>query len=815
MFRDREQFALLERLPRRLTFGDDGPALEAEDQLANLAARTRLVVKARWFLLVCFGLYGVYAGASFGLHHQPLMLMRWQAITMVVTTFAVVGYNSALAVVHTRHMRRAWFAHAQVFADLLAATCLVYLSGGGASWFWPVYLVITLEAAFLLDRPRDVWLMGVVGGGLFGLLLVAEYRGVLPLVTMPFVDTQIHHDPLFLLLIIAWVTLMNGATAWIATYLMSMLRQETALKRAGEEQLLQFIDSATDLIHCNRGDGTFLYCNRAFRELLDVSVDALTHTTFSELLAREDRPAFARAFTQAQAPAPACGPRGAIEMRIQRRDGTIRHLEGTLTASTIAGADRTVWGIWRDVSERREAQQELHRMAHYDHLTGLPNRVLFGEYLKRALATAHRAGCCAAVLFLDLDRFKLINDTLGHPAGDALLRSVARRLSDTVREADPVARMGGDEFTLILSALERPQDAGLVAEKVLAELGRPLFVDGQELTVQASVGIAVFPRDGVEADVLLREADIAMYHAKKQGGGRYEFYHAGLDQDAHHQLALEQYLRRAVERRELHLCYQPQISLATGVISSCEALLRWQHPELGLQQPDAFIPLAEETGLIVPIGEWVIEEACRQLAAWRAAGHPPVRVAVNVSGRQLLHRNFVPHLACVLRSYAINPEQLEIEVTETVLMSPSAMLDTTLAQIAELGLRVSVDDFGTGYSSLTQLKRLAVHTIKIDKSFVRDVHRNAKDAAIVSAIIRIGSALKLRVIAEGVELKDQFDFLHRSQCNEVQGYWLSAPLPADEFRGFLARQSRPPVASDAPQLAEAEASALVLASGVG
>ncbi len=815
MLRDSQQFALLERLPRRLTFGDDGPALEAEDQLADLAARTRLVVKARWFLLICFGLYGVYAGASFGLHHQPLMLMRWQLITMGVTTLAVVGYNSALALVQPRHMRRAWLAHAQVFADLFAATCLVYLSGGGASWFWPVYLVITIEAAFLLERARDVWLMGVVGGGLFGLLLGAEYRGALPIVTMPFVDTQIHHDPLFLLLIIAWVTLMNGATAWIATYLMSMLRQEAALKRAGEKQLLQFIDSATDLIHCNRDEGTFLYCNRAFREMLDVSAGALTQTTFSEILAREDRPAFARAFAQAQSPAPACGPRGHIEVRVQRRDGTIRHLEGTLTASTVAGADRTVWGIWRDVSERQEAQQELHRLAHHDQLTGLPNRVLFGEHLKQALATAHRAGSCAAVLFLDLDRFKLVNDTLGHPAGDSLLRSVARRLSRTVREADPVARVGGDEFTLILTALERPQDAGLVAEKVLAELGQPLVVDGQELTVQASVGIAIFPCDGVEADVLLRRADIAMYHAKKQGGGRYECYRADLDQDAHHQLVLEQYLRRAVERRELHLCYQPQISLSTGMISSCEALLRWEHPELGLLLPDAFIPLAEETGLIVPIGEWVIEEACRQLAAWRAAGHPPVRVAVNVSGRQLLHRDFVPHLACVLRSHAVDPAHLEIEVTETVLMSPTAMLDATLSQVAELGLRVSVDDFGTGYSSLTQLKRLSVHTIKIDKSFVRDVHRNAKDAAIVSAIIRIGSALKLRVIAEGVELKDQFDFLHRQQCNEVQGYWVSAPLPANELLGFLARQTRLPVVSDASPVEEVEASTLVPASGVG
>lgn len=813
MLRDSQQFALLEHLPQRLTFGDDGPALAAEDQFADLAARTRLVVKARWFLLVCFALYGVYAGASFGLRHHELMLMRWQAITMVVTTLAVVGYNSALAVMQARHMRHAWFAHAQVFADLLAATCLVYLSGGGSSWFWPVYLVITIEAAFLLDRARDVWLMGVVGGGLFGLLLGAEYRGALPLVTMPFVDTQIHHDPLFLLLIIAWVTLMNGATAWIATYLMSMLRQEAALKRAGEQQLLQFIDSATDLIHCNRGEGTFAYCNRAFRQLLDASVDALTHTTFSEILAREDRPAFARAFTQAQAPG--CGQRGTIEVRVQRRDGTIRHLEGTLTASTVAGADRSVWGIWRDVSERREAQQELHRMAHHDNLTGLPNRVLLGEHLKQALATAHRAGRCAAVLFLDLDRFKLVNDTLGHPAGDALLRSVACRLSDTVREADPVARVGGDEFTLILSALERPQDAGLVAEKVLTELGKPLVVDGQELTVQASVGIAIFPRDGVDADVLLRKADIAMYHAKKQGGGRHEFFHAGLDQDAHNQLVLEQYLRRAVERRELRLCYQPQISLATGVINSCEALLRWQHPDQGLLLPDAFIPIAEETGLIVPIGEWVIEEACRQLAAWRLAGHPPVRVAVNVSGRQLLHRNFVPHLACVLSRHAIDPEQLEIEVTETVLMSPSAMLDTTLTEISELGLRISVDDFGTGYSSLTQLKRLAVHTIKIDKSFVRDVHRNAKDAAIVSAIIRIGSALKLRVIAEGVELQDQFDFLHRQQCNEVQGYWVSAPLPANELHGFLARQSQPPVASEAAQFAEAGAAVPVFAHSVG
>ncbi|MBI4912296.1 MAG: EAL domain-containing protein [Acidobacteria bacterium] len=775
-----EQFEGFERLSRRISLGPAGPSLALGDDLSDAARRTRLAVKARWFLLACFGLYALYALASFRGSHHGLALAPWQVLTLLGTIAAVVGYNSVL---HTcsRAARIPCLPQVQVLLDFGAATTLIYLSGGGASWFWPVYLVITIEAAFLLDRPRDVWILGMAGGSLFGLLLGAEHHGILPIVAMPFVDSRIHHDPLFLILISVWVALLNGATAVIATFLMSVIRNEARLVRESEERLLNFIENATDLIHCNRADGSFLYCNRAMRELMDLPLPDLLGTALADLVHPEDREHFLETFGRALTP----GYRGTIEARLLPSEGATVYVEGSLTGGSHGLGTGVVWGIWRDVTERRQAQANLVRMAHHDSLTGLPNRILFADRLKQALALAHRSRKQAALLFLDLDRFKNINDTLGHPVGDQLLQGVAKRLTRTVREADPLSRFGGDEFTMVLPGLAHPEDAGRVAEKVLAELSRPFQVEGHELFLLASIGISVFPADGEDADTLVKKADVAMYHAKSRGGGCYSFYDPSLDEDAHQRLMLEQNLRKAVDKGELRLHYQPKVDLTSGDITALEALLRWQHPKFGLLAPDSFIPMAEATGLILPIGEWVVEQACHQILTWQAQGLPPTRVAVNVSGRQLLHSGFTEHLRRTLQETGLDPSLLELEVTETVIVSGPELLDQTLRSVQDLGLRVSVDDFGTGYSSLAQLKRLAVNTLKIDKSFVQDVHINPTDAAIATAIIGMGNTLNLRVIAEGVENQGQLDFLKALHCDEAQGFLVSRPMPPEEVPAFF------------------------------
>ncbi len=439
----------------------------------------------------------------------------------------------------------------------------------------------------------------------------------------------------------------------------------------------------------------------------------------------------------------------------------------------------------REISERKSAEQRLGHLAHHDVLTGLPNRILFNDRLSQALIEATRHEHLAAVLFLDLDRFKTINDTLGHETGNQLLKAVAGRLSDCLRAGDTVARLGGDEFAMILPDITHIDHVSRIAEKIQTSFGRPFHIGGRDLFITASIGITLYPFDDNNIDGLLKNADIAMYRAKEQGRNNYQYYTAEMNAQALERLTMENHLRHALERGELLLHYQPQIDLASGEICGVEAMLRWQHPQWGLVGPDQFISLAEETGLIVPIGEWVLGTACAQNRAWRAAGLKPVSIAVNLSPRQFTQQDFPGSVRRLLADSGLETACLELELTENIMMQHVETTTGALQELSALGVRFSIDDFGTGYSSLSYLKRLPIHAIKIGPSFMRDVTTSAADAALVAAIIALAHSINIKVVAEGVETKEQLVFLRAHRCDTMQGFYFSKAVPAAEFAELL------------------------------
>jgi diguanylate cyclase (GGDEF)-like protein len=438
--------------------------------------------------------------------------------------------------------------------------------------------------------------------------------------------------------------------------------------------------------------------------------------------------------------------------------------------------------------EIQEAKIQMAHLAQHDVLTDLPNRFLLYDRIAQAIALARRQGRQVAVMFLDLDRFKSINDALGHGAGDQLLQSVATRLTACVRNSDTVCRQGGDEFVILLADIEHAEDVALSAQKIFAALSLSYRIDHLDLHVTMSVGISVYPNDGQDADSLIKSADTAMYHAKQGGRNNYLFFEPQMNVLADERHSIEGGLRQALERQELILYYQPKIHLETGAISGVEALIRWQHPQRGLILPEQFIWIAEECGLIVPIGAWVLRAACEQAQAWLEAGLPPIAMAVNISAVQFRHKDFLPSLAQILKETGLSSRYLELELTESVLMQDADSTASVLQALKTMGVRLAIDDFGTGYSSLSYLKRFPIDTLKIDQSFMRDITHatsNSDDAAIVAAVLGMGKSLNHRVIAEGVETREQLAFLQAQGCSEGQGYYFGRPMIADDLVALL------------------------------
>jgi diguanylate cyclase (GGDEF)-like protein/PAS domain S-box-containing protein len=455
-------------------------------------------------------------------------------------------------------------------------------------------------------------------------------------------------------------------------------------------------------------------------------------------------------------------------------------------------------GIFSDITERKTAEERVARMARFDALTDLPNRVLLADRLEQAIKSARRAGTRVGVAFIDLDRFKEVNDSLGHNAGDALLQTVAKRLTEAVRAQDTVARMGGDEFVVIFQELQDATDATTSVMALLQALRPPISLEGHEITITASVGISMFPDDAGDAQELLRNADAAMYQSKGEGRDRFHFYTGTLNQRALNMLSVENGIRRALERNEFTLHFQPQICVATGQLIGAEALIRWNHPEQGLIMPGAFIPIAEERGLIRGIDEWVIREAVRQIAAWSSAGLHSIPVAVNVSTASFHEKDFVDRISQVIADYGINPTLLELELTEGLMMKDVEAGVQVMRRLHDMGIRISIDDFGTGYSSLNYLRRFPIQKIKVDQSFVREMTQHAESCGLVRGIVVLAKSLGLRVVAEGVETADQLRLLREHECDEAQGFLFGKGVPAAAFES-LARDWRPfgPSAVDA------------------
>jgi diguanylate cyclase (GGDEF)-like protein len=444
------------------------------------------------------------------------------------------------------------------------------------------------------------------------------------------------------------------------------------------------------------------------------------------------------------------------------------------------------------LEDEREAAElatvEIEHLAYHDALTGLPNRPLFIDRLIVSLAQASRANNRLAVFFLDLDRFKDINDSLGHSTGDQLLKEVAERIRRCIREGDTVARMGGDEFTLLIPQIDNVEDAAKIAQKIIETLKIPFFINERELFVTTSVGISIFPNDGADPETLVRNADTAMYRAKDQGRDNYQLYAPAMNARALERLALENMLRKALSQKELVLFYQPLVDVETRVISGVEALIRWRHPELGLLSPAHFISVAEMSGLIVPIGEWVLLTACKQAKAWHRKLDQKIKVSVNLSARQFQQPDLTNQVRRALEDSGLDPASLELEITESNAMQNAENTIYTLRELKNLGVRIAMDDFGTGYSSLNYLKRFPIDTLKLDQSFVREVVTDPTDAAIVSAVINMSHSLKLSVVAEGVETEEQFEFLRKEGCDKIQGFLYSAPLAAEALERYLIGQ---------------------------
>ena len=559
-------------------------------------------------------------------------------------------------------------------------------------------------------------------------------------------------------------------------------------------------DLATDRIHCSPGlAGVFQ---------LGEGEKVLTHDAFLALIDEEDRACVDQALRRTAGEMQGhsveyaiFGPDGARRIIVQEGDAVVDE----------TGVVEKVVGIAQDITDRRTAEDRIRSLAFFDSVTGLPNRAYLTDILAQGVAASQRHGRELAVLFLDIDHFKRINDTLGHGAGDVVLQEVARRLVQCIRGSDrafrgddarvgggaeagsknTVSRLGGDEFVVVLGEVRRAEDSAAAASRIADVLAAPLSVGGDEIRISVSIGISVFPVDGTDVESLLKNADTAMYHAKDQGRARCQFFTSSLNERAVKRFSLETSLRKALEREEFLVYYQPKIDMRTRRPCGMEALIRWRRPDGKLVPPLDFISVAEETGLIVPIGEWVLRKACAQTASWAMQGFGPLKVSVNLSAAQFRQPDLVEHTGELMCAAGLAPELLELELTEGMLVEDTESSIAILTALKELGLSVSIDDFGTGYSSLSYLKKFPLSALKIDRSFVRDLAAGTDDAAIVTATIALAHSLRLDVIAEGVETEEQYDFLRSLGCDQAQGYLFSPPVPADEFREWLAGWNEP------------------------
>lgn len=562
------------------------------------------------------------------------------------------------------------------------------------------------------------------------------------------------------------------------------------------------VNSSPDFIYTLDCEGRFTFVNDRVESLIGYRREDLVGQHYSLVIHEEDIPCAEHVFNERRS-----GDRNArnIEIRLKCNPGvrrprlmnarckavelTAMGMYDDEDASPFERRFIGSYGVAKDVTERKQAEETVHYQAYHDLLTGLPNRALFRDHLGLMLAQAKRTKQPLAVLSLDLDHFKLINDSLGHTIGDELLLAVGARLRQCLREGDTLARLGGDEFAVLLPTLASRSDVDHICRKIIQVLSKPVFIKGHEIYISVSIGACVAPEDGDLIDGLIRQAEIAMYQAKSQGRSRLQFWEAGMQAPYSERMTIESDLRRALARNEFVLFYQPQVDTSTGEVRGFEALLRWWHPQRGLLTPADFVAVAEESGVIVPIGDWVLRQAATQMAEWRKAGLPPVRLSVNISARQLESPDFVEGVMRAVQVYALDGNLLELEITESLLMQDFEANAIKLGRLSASGIRLAIDDFGTGYCSFKYLARFPIHTLKIDQSFVQDLDRE-ENISIVNAMVAMGRGMNLNVIAEGVETEAQRARLEQMQCHEVQGYYYSSPLSGQEATALLGEHVR-------------------------
>ncbi|MGV3593433.1 MAG: putative bifunctional diguanylate cyclase/phosphodiesterase [Gammaproteobacteria bacterium] len=563
--------------------------------------------------------------------------------------------------------------------------------------------------------------------------------------------------------------------------------RDVTLEKQTEDHAESLELAAVGIGHVADG-GRFIHANRKLCEMLGYSREELQKLTVKEISHPDDADVADVARSGLRSGSLASFH---CEKRYIRKDG--RPIWVGLTISTrrdVHGHPLYDVSIVEDISARKDAEARVQYLATHDEMTGLANRALFNQLLKHAFETGRRYSRTFALLFIDLDRFKQINDSLGHTGGDLLLKETATRLLGCVRSSDVVARLGGDEFVVLVQEIAGKQQVAAIARNILAATLKPQQIHGQECRVTASIGISLFPGDGGDEQLLMKNADTAMYQAKEEGKNNFQFYSAALKTHAVEKLALEAHLRHAVDRNEFDVYYQAKVSIRTGEIRGVEALLRWHNAALGHVSPAQFIPLSEETGLIIPVGRWVIRKACEQIRNWNGQALPPVCISVNLSPRQFSDPELLPFIKGTLADTGIDPQRLELEITESMVMHHPERALRKLNEIKALGIRIAIDDFGTGYSSLSQLKRFPVDTLKVDRSFIREIQTHEEDRAITQAIITMGKTLGLTVVAEGVETAEQQSFLSAHACDEIQGYYFSKPIPCEDFERLL-RTHRP------------------------
>lgn len=583
--------------------------------------------------------------------------------------------------------------------------------------------------------------------------------------SFPFMEPLIHFNYLLLLAL-----LLMLFRRW---------RSEVIKRRSNEETLLSLqkvVETMQIGVTITDPQGKILYSNPAEAEMHGYGVE--------DLIGKD-----ARIFGPPQIWKPMSQPmlksfrRETLNVR---KDGSAFPVQ--LMSDVVSTPEGTVFATvttCEDITERKKNEETIRQLAFYDALTGLPNRALFNDRLSQELAKARRHKELLAIMFADLDRFKIINDTLGHTTGDLLLKAVSERLKNIIREGDTVSRLGGDEFIMLFPDITSPGDISRIAKKILESLTNVFELNDTEVYVTASIGISIFPENGDNVEILVKNADAAMYYAKEQGRNNYQFYGSAINASVLEKIRMQGNLRKALAQNEFILHYQPQVNLSSGKIVGAEALIRWQHPDHGLLGPQEFIPLAEDNGLISPIGDFLIFTSCAQNKAWQEAGFPPIHMAVNISTYQFIQKGFIKKLSGLLEEIGLEPKYLEMEFTESILMQNSDLISSTLAELKSLGIRCSIDDFGTGYSSLNYLKYLPIDKIKLDRSFVTSLTTNPNDDAISKAIITMAHELNLKVTAEGVENVQQLEFLRSHMCDEAQGFLFSKPLPAKDFVQLL------------------------------